>query len=603
LGTAYVEVEPIAGLKFRGTLGVDHFVNVRTTFENLNTYLFSQTPGNPYAGHDGTSKATYGEVFTRNFNLTKEFSINYIKDIGQHRFNVLLNAMDQRYTYRALGTSTNQLNFLEPNLRGVGGLAQFNGSFSDFQETALQGYMGRLSYSYGGKYYLDATVRRDGSSRFAPEYRWGVFPSFAAAWRLSAESFMQGLNFINDLKLRAGWGRLGNQETAAFAFLSKVSFSPDYAFGSGAGNSIGSLAFGARFPDQPNPALSWETSETTNIGFDGLAANNRLNFTIEWYRRLTKGILQASNLAPSVGNENAPIINVASVQNQGLELQLGWQEKIGKFSYGFSGNLTTVDNKVIALYQDSPFGGEFGRIEKGMPLFYLWGYKTEGIFQNQGEVDAYKAKTQDGVNGGRAAPGDFFFQDINQPDTDPNNKTGVKPGADGKITPADRTMIGNTIPGYFYGFSANAGYGSFDVSIFFQGVGDVQAFNSERANGESMVGNGANMWASTLNRWTKQNPSTTMPRAVQSDPAANMRFSDRFVENAAFLRLKNVQLGYTLPAQALQRLEFISNLRIYATGNNLFVLTDWTGIDPEAITTGGIVPPVRSFVIGLNATF
>jgi len=603
LGTGYVEVEPLAGLKLRGTIGVDYFLNIRSNFEDFNSYLYSQTPGNPYAGHDGTSKGNYGERFTRNFNLTKEFSINYQKDIGQHRVNLLLNAMDQQYTYRALGASSGQVNFTAPNLLSVGGLAQFNNSFSDFQETALQGYMARISYAYAGKYYLDFTVRRDGSSRFAPEYRWGVFPSVAGAWRLSAEKFMEGVEFINDLKMRVGWGRLGNQETAAFAYLSKVSFSPDYAFGSGSGNSIGSLIFGARFPDQPNPSLSWETAETSNLGFDGLALNNRLSFTIEWYKRVTKGILQASNLAPSVGNENAPIINVASVQNQGLELQLGWQNKVGKFSYGFSGNLTTVSNKVIDLYQDAPVGGEFGRIEKGQPLFYLWGYKTEGIFQNQGEVDAYKSTTEDATNGGRFSPGDFFFQDLNQPDDSPDNKTGVKPGADGKLTAADRTFIGNTIPGYYYGFSANAGYGSFDLSIFFQGVGDVQRFNGERAALEAMTGNGANMSTSVLDRWTPQNPSTTMPRAVQSDPAGNNRFSDRFVESAAFLRLKNVQLGYTLPASAIERLHFLSNLRVFATGNNLGVLTNWTGIDPEASSAAGIVPPVRSFVFGLNASF
>ena len=164
-------------------------------------------------------------------------------------------------------------------------------------------------------------------------------------------------------------------------------------------------------------------------------------------------------------------------------------------------------------------------------------------------------------------------------------------------------MIGNTIPGFYYGFSANAGYGSFDLSIFFQGIGDVQRFNGERASMEAMTWNGANMWTTTINSWTPQNPSTTMPRAIQNDPANNNRFSDRFIESGAFLRLKNVQLGYTLPASAIERLNFLSNLRLYATGNNLFVLTKWTGIDPEAITNGGIIPPVRSFVFGVNASF
>jgi TonB-dependent starch-binding outer membrane protein SusC len=603
LGTGFLEIEPIRGLRLRGTLGADYYTNIREQFTDLSDYQFSQTPGNPFAGHDGTSKGTYGERISRNYNLTKEFSINYVKSFGDHRFDVLLNAMDQRYTYRFLNASSNQLNFTSPNLRGVGGPDQFTGSGSFFEKNALQGYMARLSYGFSNKYYLDATVRRDGSSRFAPEYRWGIFPSVAAAWRISEEPFLKNNTLINDLKMRVGWGRLGNQETAAFAYLSTVSFSPDYAFGSGNGNSVGSLGFGARFPDQPNPSLSWETAETSNVGFDGQILNNRLNFTVEWYNRLTKDILQSSQLAPSVGNENSPIINVASVQNRGFEFQLGWQEQLGKFSYGLTGNLTTVNNKVVDLYQDSPVGGEGGRIEVGMPLFYLWGYKTGGIFQDQAAVDAYKGKTEDLTNGGSFSPGDFFFQDLNQPDDDKNNKTGVKPGADGKVSAADRVMIGNTIPGYFYGFGANAGYGAFDVSIFFQGVGDVDRFNGERANGECMCGNGANNWATTLNRWTPQNKSTTMPRAIQSDPAGNTRFSDRFVESAAFMRLKNVQIGFTLPKSVNARLKAISKLRLYATGTNLLTFTKWTGIDPEAQDVSGIVPPVKSYVVGINAAF
>jgi TonB-dependent starch-binding outer membrane protein SusC len=604
LGTGYIEFEPLRGLRFRGTLGIDYFTNIRTQFTDINDYLYSQTPGNPFAGHDGTSKGNYGERVSRNYNQTREFSVNYVKTLRQHRFDVLLNAMDQRYTYRFLGASTNQLPFTVPNLRGVGGLPQFNDGGSFFEENALQGYMGRLSYSFAGKYYLDATIRRDGSSRFAPEYRWGTFPSVAAAWRISAEKFLQNNSLINDLKLRVGWGQLGNQETSSFAFLSKVSFSPDYAFGSGNGNSVGALTFGARFPDQPNPLLSWETAETSNIGLDGTVLDSRLNFTVEWYNRLTKGILQASQLAPSVGNENNPIINVASVQNRGMEFQLGWQDQIGKFSYGFNGNLTTVNNKVVGLYQDAPFGGEGGRIEIGKPLFYLWGYEVGGVLRDQAAVDAYKAQTEDLTNGGRISPGDLFYKDVNQPDTEnPNNKTGVMPGADGKISAADRTMIGNVIPGFFYGFGGNVGYGAFDLSVFFQGVGDVQQYNGERASGECMCGNGANMWTSTLNRWTPQNPNSTMPRAIQSDPANNSRFSNRFVESAAFLRLKNVQLGFTLPKSANRKVGVISNLRFYLSGSNLLTFTKWTGIDPEAQNISGIIPPVRTYLAGVNAAF
>jgi TonB-dependent starch-binding outer membrane protein SusC len=603
LGSAFVEVQPLAGLKFRGTLSADWYLNNEYGFEDNRRYRFAATPGNPFAGHDGTSKGGYGETLTRNFNLVKEFSVNYVKTISQHRFDVLLNAMDQRYTFDALFTGSSQLNFTSPNLRLANGPNQFTGTGQQRDIQALQGYMARLSYNFAGKYYFDATVRRDGSGRFAPEYRWGTFPSFAAAWRISSENFMAKSKIVNDLKLRVGWGQLGNQETASFAYLSKVSFSPDYAFGSGGGNSIGNLNFGARLPNLPNALLSWETAETSNIGLDGSLLNNRLSFTVEYYNRLTRDILQRTSLTPSVGNEDAPIINVASVRNSGVELQLGYEGKVGAFTYGISGNITTVKNEVVKLFNDEPLGGEGGRIEIGQPLNYLWGYKVGGIFQSQEEVDAWKAANTDKLNNGNVKPGDMFFQDINTPNTDPTQQP--VPGKDGIIDPSDRVFLGSVLPGHFYGLNLSAGFKGLDLSVFFQGVGDVVAYNGERASMEGVGSRGTNRSRVVLNRWTPQNPSTTVPRATIADQAQSFRFSDRFVESAAFLRLKNVQLGYTLPKGMLTRMT-MSQFRIYLSATNLLTFTQWTGIDPEARTgfnSGKLIPPVQTFQVGLNASF
>ncbi|MFN4144179.1 MAG: SusC/RagA family TonB-linked outer membrane protein [Runella sp.] len=594
MGTGFIQLEPLEGLKFKGTLSIDWFYNRRNTWRDFNSYLFSQTPGNPYAIGDGTSKGEYGERHSRNFNIVKEFSINYSKSFGNHNLDLLANAMDQRYTYEFLQAGSTQQFFTQPDFRAINNVTPYASASSFRNIDALQGYLGRLSYNYDNKYYFDATVRRDGASRFAPGYKWGTFPAFSAAWRISSEPFMKSITFIDDLKIRGGWGKLGNQETRSFAFLSLISNAPDYALGSGDGNGIGNLRNGVSLPDFPVQDLSWEVGKTVSIGFDGAFFGRKLTATVEYYDRLTSGILQAAALPASVGNQNSPILNIASVRNKGIELQLGYNGNLGAFQYNISGNLTTVNNKVERTFRDQPFGGEGGRIEVGMPMSYLWGYKVGGLFQTQAEIDAWKAQNKDIINGDRFAPGDLYFLDVSGPDKTP----------DKIINADDRTFLGRTIPGFYYGFNLGGNYKNFDMAIFFQGVGDVYRYNWARANGENMGSTGSNQWATTLNRWTPQNTNTTMPRAVRADPASNNRFSDRFVESAAFLRLKNVQIGYSLPASLTKNLGFINGARFFVGGTNLFVISKWTGLDPEDVDRdGALVPPVRSLTVGLTATF
>ena len=593
IANAYLQLEPIAGLKIKGMIGVNWFYNRRNDWGDFNSYLFSQTPGNPYAGHDGTSKGSYGERHTRNLNLIKELSANYNRAFGEHLVDVLVVANQQQNSYEFISGSTGQVVSNDPLFRtNIGGPVQYTNSGAFRDREALIGYLGRLSYNYKSKYYLDATIRRDGSSKFAPGFKWGIFPGVSAAWRISAEKFMEQLPIVNDLKLRAGWGQLGNQRTAAFAFLSTVSTTPDYAFGSGAGNGVGTVRFGASLPDFPNRNLSWETAETINIGLDGALLNNSITFTIEYYNKLTKGILQSTAIPASVGNERQPIINIASVRNSGIELQLGANKKLGNLTLSASANLTTVKNNVVSVFKDQAFGGEGGRIEVGYPLNYLWGYKMAGIFQNQAEIDTWKAKYKDGNNNSNFAPGDAYFEDVK------GSTIGSDP--DNTVNADDRSFIGKTIPGYYYGLNLGANWKNLDVSIFFQGVGDVVRYNWERAGGEGMGGPGNNYWTSTLNRWTPQNPSTTMPRAVRSDPAQNGRFSTRFVESAAFLRLKNVQIGYTLPKTLTRKLGGMENCRVYFSATNLLTFTKWSGLDPESF---GTIPPTQSTQLGINIGF
>lgn len=598
LGTAFFQVEPIQGLRFKGTLSGDWLYNQRNEWSDFNTYLFNQTAPNPYVNNDGTSRGSYGERHSRNFNLVKEFSINFNRTFGaDHNVDVLLNAMDQRYTYKFLFASTGQIISRDPRFRNIGGPQAYLGAGSFPDENTLQGYLARVSYKYKDRYYLDATVRRDGSSRFAPGFKWGTFPSVAAAWRITGEEFMSNVPLLNDLKLRAGWGRLGNQETASFAFLSTVSTTPDYSLGSGGGNAIGSVQFGASLPDFPVRDLSWETAETSNIGLDAVMFNQHLSFTVEYYNRTTKDILQRSQLAASVGNQNQPVLNIATVRNSGVELQANYTNKIGEFEFGIGGNLTTVRNRVVRLFRDQPFGGEQDRIEVGQSMFYLWGYKVGGIFQSEEEITQWRNTYSDATNSNNFRPGDMWFQDVNG---NPEPGQIRNPIPDSIINLNDRTFLGNTIPGFFYGMNLSAGWRGFDLSVFFQGVGAVSRVNGVRQAGEGSTGStGVNQWTTVLDRWTPTNPSTTMPRAVRSDPAGNGRFSDRWVENASFMRLRNFQLGYSLPRTLLTKAGFVSSVRLFLSGTNVFTFTRWTGLDPE----NDVVPPTRSFSLGLNASF
>lgn len=411
---------------------------------------------------------------------------------------------------------------------------------------------------------------------------------------------MAGVPFITDLKIRAGWGRLGNQETRSFAYLSGLSTVSDYGFGSGNGNYQGNVGSGVHLPDFPVVDLSWETAETSNIAIDGSFLNNKISVTAEYYIKTVRDILQSAALPTSVGNQNQPVLNIATVRNSGAELSANYHGQAGKLSYNFGGNITTVKNRVLKTFRDQPFGGQGGRIEVGMPMNYLWGYEVGGIFQTQEEVDRYKGTYDDG-RGNNQEPGDMWFKDLYGNPTEEDRLAGrlVSPTPDNIVNDNDRTYLGKTIPGYYFGFNAGANFHNFDFSALFQGIGDVQKYNWVRAGYESLGTRGVNQFTTTLDRWTPDNPSTTMPRAVYGDPAGNTRFSSRFVEDAGFLRLKNVQLGYTLPQNISQSLGFIQSFRIYATGSNIFTATQWSGLDPE----NDYIPNPRSFLLGVTASF
>jgi len=595
LGNGYLELEPLKGLRFRGSISIDWYNQVRDNYSLYAGNVFSITPDDPTTKGDGHSYGSVGQRNSRNMNLIKEFSITYTKAFGNHNFDLLFNAMDQSYSYNFVGGSSEQLSTPAPNQRLIeSGQRGFSNMGEIRSKMNLQGYLGRLTYNYNSKYYIDAVIRRDGTARFDEGNKWGTFPAASIAWRISGESFMSNLTFISDLKLRAGWGQMGNQEVKPFGYLATLSRAPHTSFGNDPLNpGRGYYYWGIVSGDFPNPDLTWEKTTTTNIGFDGVLFKS-LTFTAEYYYKITNGLLQESKLPSSVGSENNPVINVAKVKNTGFEMSLGYRGKVGEFTYNAGANITTVKNEVLTMYDGAPMGGEWGgRIEEGYPMNSLWGYKLGGIFQSPQEVTDYQATTQDKIARSQN-PGDMWFKDINgSPDADHRFYT---PGADGVVNDYDRVYLGKTIPGYYYGFNFSLEYKHFDLNCYFMGIGDVQKINNVRAGREDMQSKGNNQFTTVMDRWTPSHPSTSMPRAAATDPGANARFSDRWIENASYLRLANLQIGYTLPNF---NVKVFDHARIWIAGSNLFTATKWTGIDPESETS----PIPRVFSVGFDASF
>lgn len=599
LGNAFVEISPIKGLSVKGSFSIDWYKHDRLLFRDYNEAWFTYTGGSPTDKGGGKSVGSYGERYVTNMNTVKELAINYRRSFGEHNFDLLFNGMDQQYSAKYVGAGTDYMSTRAENLWTLGGENLYTMIESEKYRWALQGLLGRISYNMANKYYIDATVRRDGSNRFAPGHRWGTFPSASVAWRLTSEKFMEKVNWLTDLKLRAGWGQLGNQEVRPLAYLSPVEKRPTYAFGSvPGGDGLGIYGVGAALFSFPNPDLEWERTTTTNIGFDAVIITNLL-FSAEYYYKKTDGILQETSIPPSVGSKENPVANIASVKNSGVEFSLSYNNKIGQVGYNVSTNLTTVNNEVLSTYKGIPIGGNL-RIEEGYPMNYIYGYKEGGIFQNQQEIDEYLATTTDLTISQSFKPGDRYFLDIKGRPDPANGYDFYTPGPDGEVNQFDRTYLGKTIPGYYYGLNLGIDYKGIDFSLFFQGVGDVQKYNSAYATMMSTGTRGNNRLVDVLNAWTPENQSKTISRAVVADPNGSLRYSSHYVEDASYLRLANVQLGYNVPKTALSKLkDSVKQLRVYTSISNAFTITGWNGLDPE--NDNQPIPRVINF--GISAKF
>ncbi|MBL7700582.1 MAG: TonB-dependent receptor [Chitinophagaceae bacterium] len=594
LGSAYLQVQPVKGLKIKGSIAAQMSVVSVKSWRAFDQWWFDENPINPYSNtvdpEPGTKPAIVGFTNGATNSLLKSINVEYSFKKGLNEIGIMLDASEQAYRWTGNGTSRSVLTD-DPARRYFSATGNENGFYELRAAYALIGYMARINYNYDGKYYAEAVVRRDGSSRFAPGHKWGTFPSATIGWRLSAEPFMTKFHQLNDLKIRGGFGVLGNEQTTGgWSYLSVSGVvRPSYNLG-----NPQVVNPGYSFSSFSNYDLTWEKLYSANIGIDAVLFDNRVSFTMDYYHKITKGIIQSVELSPSSGVSTPSDINVAEVLNKGIELQAGYNKIIGSVSTNFNFNFTTVHNKVLKLANHTALRSQ--GLEEGLPIGFIYGYKRAGIFRDQKEIDDWNEKFRDIISR-RQEPGDLYFEDLyGAPLTGTNQHN---PEKDGVINENDRTYLGKTIPGYFYGITATATYKSFDFSIFFQGLGDIQKFNEDRANGENMSGYGRNQLATVLNRWTENNRESEMPRAVYNDPNGNNRMSNRFVENAGYLRLKNIQVGYSFPAKLIERANVIRSLRIYVTGINIFTLTKYTGLDPE----DDAYPNTRQFLAGIKVSF
>lgn len=575
LGNIFLEAKLYKGLTFRSAVSMDQSTNVSRTFQEK--YLHSD--------YDKADKNFISANIGQYRTMFYENTLNYAYENGPHRFTAMVGQTTEEYTYYSIGGAGASIaNPSENNWYLNQATEDKTESGDSASRTRRFSLLGRLFYNYADRYMATINFRADASSKF-PENLWGYFPSMALAWRVSEEEFLKDVSAINNLKIRFGWGRIGNDKIAEGAFTQSV-FSANNTF---TGYPFGvnqELATGSTILTYVNRGGRWETTEQLNLGVDLSLWNNSLYATMDIFERNTYDMLLSVTAPAHVGNRYAATANVGTVRNRGVELTVGHSGTFGEgWEYDVNVNGSVISNKLTRLNGGERVYGAYTICDEGLPLYSFWGYEYEGIYQTDEEV----LEHQWAVEAVTEHAGDARYKDIN---------------SDGVIDDNDLTAIGSAFPWLTYGANLSLRKGGFDVSLFFQGVYGNQIYNAVRLRTE---GDGTQSTLSTTMRdvWSKDNnPGGSIPNPGASGSSRNFESSSRYVENGNYLRLKNLQLGYTLP-QELARRVGLSSCRVYVTMNNLLTLTPYTGYDPEV--GGGVdwgnYPQSRTITLGTNINF
>lgn len=587
-GNIYAEAQITKELSFRTQFGATY----------VTSHNKSYSPQFFVAVDEQSSLSSLSESRGESSNWLWTSYFNYAKTIGSHSFSVMAGGEMQNYNY-------NGMNVTAYNVPPDADLQYLSASQStDYtigsgqNSSALRSYFGRLNYNYKDRYLFTGTIRNDGSSKFLGKSRFGTFPSFAAAWNIYNEPFMRDQKIFSQLKLRAGWGQVGNEQGASnYGYATSVSGNNLYVFND-------AIVQGYAPTTLSNPELKWEINQQTNIGLDAGFFNNNLTVTVDYFNRKTKDMIVAVPIPIYVG-AGAPIVNAGSMQNKGWEVTVNYGGG-HKFQYNFSANASFIKNNLTSLgggpAQNSGSVGKLGNttvVQEGMPVPYFFGLKTDGIFHSDEEANAYVDKKGNKIQP-NAGGGDVKFVDTN---------------GDGVIDDKDRVNLGNPYPKIQYGFNMDLSYQGFDLRAFFQGVAGNKVVNNILRSTENITnsdGGWTNFSTDRLNRWSLEHPDNNEPKMTVLNANNNMRFSDRYVKSGSYMRLKNLQIGYTLPAALTNRYK-VTRLRIYVAADNLLTWTKYNGFDPEisdyysnvyyyGIDVGNY-PQARTFRFGVNLFF
>lgn len=577
----YAQIELFKGLKYKLNLTPDF------SFERYKNYL------NKYDFGLATNSITQlTERQRRRRNILVENLLTFDRTFGEHKISALAGYtyQDSRFRHiQAYGEG------LPQGLEEIDAATTNRSNEGNSWRSVLTSILGRVFYSYQNKYLFTATIRRDGSSKFGKNNRYGYFPSFSLGWNVAEEKFMENVHWLDQLKLRGGYGVLGNQEIDNYQYSSTITTGINYPDGNGG------LLQGAFPKNFANPDIKWEETAMTNVGIDFMAFNNRLSLTADYYVKNTKDILLTVPIPISSGGANDPIRNAGKIRNNGFEFNLGWMDQPNPdISYGINLIGSFNKNKVIAMGSESGSikGGSTNQnittseTKAGYPIGGYWLISTAGYFNSQEEVDAY---AKDGKKIQPAAePGDIKFVDANN---------------DGVINDDNRVFQGSPFPDFTFALNGNMRYKNFDLSIGLQGVLGNKIYNATRQTLEDVT-KGSNFLASCLDYWTPENKNASHPRLTWDDPNRNTRAeSDRYLENGSYLRLRSVQLGYTFPQTWFKGA--IQHARVYINAENLFTITSYSGYSPDVNADNAnyrgfdnfIYPTNRTFMLGLNVTF
>jgi TonB-linked SusC/RagA family outer membrane protein len=594
IGSFWGELSVLKNLVFRTNYGFD------LAFWGGDGYRFPyfQSENATAQADELTTRSEVWSEMNRGFTWQLENTLTYDLNLGEHSFTLLAGQSARKGIERNLTGEGYDLKVYDPYMAVIN-IAQMDPneggrrSGGTIGDQAMASYFGRISWNYAERYMLQATVRRDGSYKFGPGNKWGTFPSFSLGWNVLNESFVQSLRpeWWDQMKLRGSWGKNGNDRIDANAFLSLMESGLNYYFGP---NDGAALNYGISAGRLPNPLIHWEESVQTDLGADFTFLRGGLTFSVDWFKKRTVGMLRTAASVPGYVGQLVPYVNAGTVDNKGLEFDLGYRFKIGNdFHFGIKANSSFVKNTVVDYGNASGENGwgnlaaagidNFIYQKNGYPNPFFYGYKTNGLIQTQQEADEYNFNYNQS-----AQPGDVRFVDV----------TG-----DMQITDADRVQIGKPIPDWTYGLTLSADWKGLDVYVFFQGVYGNEIFDiSKRADIPRQ-----NLPAWMLDRWTGAGTSNKIPRYTSGEANRNWRASDLYIKDGSYTRLKNIQLGYTIPAR-ITKLATIDRFRIWIGAENLFTFTKYDGFDPEIGDEQmgvdmGIYPQPRTVSVGLGITF